>query len=112
MIIHASANKSTWAPCAVCALRFPHYRFLPPPLSHPPPGSDPNHGPVAGSYWDPISDPDLTPISCAVRCLSGLVVCAWPSQVSGVWDPPRPVSQSNIATRLLPTHEGPPLLRG
>lgn len=28
----------------------------------------PNHGPVAGSYWNSISDPDLTPVSCVVSC--------------------------------------------
>lgn len=81
MTIHASANKSIW-PRAQCALHLPHSCFLPSP---PPrlPGPDPNHGPVAGSYWNSISDPDLTPVSCAVRCLSALVVCAWPSQDSG-----------------------------
>lgn len=41
MTIHASANKSTWAPCAVCALRFPHYRFLPPPSFSPASGVRP-----------------------------------------------------------------------
>lgn len=111
MTIHASANKSTWAPVrSVPCASLTTASSSPPPSSLP--GPDPNHGPVAGSYWNSISDPDLTPVSCAVRCLSALVVCAWPSQDSGVWDPPRPVSQSNIATRLLPTHEGPPLLRG
>lgn len=59
MTIHASANKPAGPVRAWCACA-----SFPP--SFPPPA--PNHGPVAGSYWNSISDPDLTPVSCVVRC--------------------------------------------
>lgn len=83
MTIHASANRFPGP------VRSTHCAALPSPLP------SPIHGPVAGSYWNSISDPDLTPVSCVVRCLG-----VWPSQDSGVRVPPRPVSQSNLATRL------------
>ena len=87
MTIHASVSKF---PGALCACASFACRPPSPPL---------NHGPVAGSYWNSISDPDLTPVSCVVSCLGSV---ALPPKILVVRDPPRPVSQSNIATRLCP----------
>lgn len=93
MTIHASANKTCWP-----RARGARAPFCPPSV----PPRAPNHGPVAGSYWNSISDPDLTPVSCVVSCPERVWCVRCPPKILVVRDPPRPVSQSNIATRLCP----------